>query len=129
MTVLTCQEEDTDQVRIGCVYCLEYLFEGKLGVLLAQGAACDEVGQPEGVKGREFFDLVRLFEPVLPIVEVFVVYHAAHALFTQTKMLDKHYSPEIRSRYGIRGPLDLKMNLPMDSPRRLQKRRRVPRDR
>ena len=48
---LTCQEKDADEVRIGCVGGLEDLLKGVLSVLLAKGAAADEVRQPEGVEG------------------------------------------------------------------------------
>ena len=77
---LTCQEKDTNEVWVAGVNGLQDLFEGVWGVVLAQGAACNEVAHPEGVEGRELLDLVRLLEPVLPVVEVFVVNHAAHAL-------------------------------------------------
>jgi len=78
--ITPCQEKDANQVWIGCVDRLEDLLVGELSVLLAQGAARNKVRQPQGVEGRELFDLVRLFEPILPIVEVFVVNHPAHAL-------------------------------------------------
>ena len=77
---LTCQEKDANEVRVAGVNSLKDLLEGVLGVVLAQGAACDEVAQPEGVEGREFLDLVRLFKPILPVVEMLVVDHTAHAL-------------------------------------------------
>ena len=80
---LTCQEMDADEVGIGSVHGLEDLLESVLGVLLPKGPTSDEVREPERVEGRELLDLVGLLEPVLPVVEVFVVDHAAHTLSTQ----------------------------------------------
>jgi hypothetical protein len=77
---LTAEEEDSDEIRERGVDRLEHLFEGVALVVAANEAACNEVGQPKGVKGRKFFNFVGSAEPVLPVVEVFVVVHAAHAL-------------------------------------------------
>ena len=77
---LTCQEKDTNEVWVAGVHGLQDLLEGVWGVVLAQRATCNEVAHPEGVECRELLDLVRLFKPILPVVEVLVVYHAAHAL-------------------------------------------------
>lgn len=80
VSVTSCQEMDANKVWVRRVDCLEYLFEGVLGVLLAKRAADNEVRQPKGVEGRELLDLIRFSEPVLPVIEVFIVDHTAHSL-------------------------------------------------
>lgn len=77
---LTCQEKDANEVRVGGVDRLEDLFEGVGGVLLAKRASRYKVGHPERVEGRKLIDLVRPLEPVLPVIHVLVVDHAAHPL-------------------------------------------------
>ena len=66
-------------------------------VLVIDGAARNKVGQPQGVEGRKLIDLVRLLEPVLPEVEVFIIDHSAHALITQTELA----CPEAQARIAL----------------------------
>jgi len=83
VSIASCQEEDAHQVGVARVHRLQNLLEGVLGVALPNRAACDEVGKPERVEGTKLLDLESLMEPLLPVVEVLVIDHVAHALRTQ----------------------------------------------
>jgi len=93
--VLTDKEEDADLVGKRSVHGLEDLSKSVMLILVVNRAACNEVGQPQGVEGREFIDLVSLLKPVLPKIEVLVVGHASHALVKKHAALE-HQRPHKR---------------------------------
>ena len=81
LNALTWQKQNADHFWRWRIHSLQYLFEWMMLVLVWNTAAGDKIWQPEGVKRVEVSAAQGLVEPVLPKVEVFVVDHAAHALW------------------------------------------------
>lgn len=95
-------------------------------VLLPERPTSDEVSEPKGVEGWELLDGVGLLKPVLPIIEVLIVVHAAHTL-QRSKLRRKMHTRQSKANIRARPSAHMRAwhrlketvrHLPVGSPRR-----------
>ena len=82
--VLTDKEQDANEIRERCVYGVQHLFEDVVLVLVTNLRSAYKVAKPKGVECREVVGATCIFQPVLPVVEVFIIYHTSLTLHSKT---------------------------------------------